>query len=56
MSAKYEYDTQVVKNQNELTGVMNQKANEGWRVSNVCPIEGRSTWDILITFEKEINH
>lgn len=55
MSTKYEYDTQVVKNQNEIKVVMNQKAREGWKVSNVCPIEGRSTWDILITFEREIN-
>ncbi len=54
MNTGYEYYTEVVRNQNELTGVMNKKAKEGWRVSNVCPIEGRSTWDILITFEKEI--
>ena len=55
MGAKYEYCTEIVRNQNDLADVMNNKAKAGWRVIEVCPIETRMTWDILITFEREKN-
>ena len=50
MGENNKYIVKIAKNESEAQKIMNDMDSQGFNLFDISPMEGKWTWDILLTF------